>query len=237
MAVSLKPLPEGFADNVSVLHRVAAELVAPARKPDNEIALTATPGGFGTPEFEFEGTRRQVRVEGSELVHRAGEEERRAALTSLREGASVIADLLPLGSVLDDEPLHISPPAARALAEWYEFGDEILNRLVALAAPGDAATEPRLWPEHFDIAIELGPEERGARANYGFSPGDEAHAEPYLYVGPWSAEVSGELWQARGFNGAEMGYSELLAADDQATAATGFLTTRWDALSQQGPAV
>ncbi|HEX6665713.1 MAG TPA: hypothetical protein VF081_03875 [Solirubrobacterales bacterium] len=234
MAVSLKPLPEGFADNVSALHRVAEELVAPARKPDNEIALAATPGGFGTPEFEFEGTRRQVRVEGNELVHRAGEEERRAALINLREAASIIADLLPPGTELDDEPLHISPPAAKALADWYEFGDEVLNRLVALAAPGDAATEPRLWPEHFDIAIELGPEDKGARANYGFSPGDEAHPEPYLYVGPWSAKVSGELWQARGFNGAEMGYSELLAADDQAAAATEFLTKRWDALAADG---
>jgi hypothetical protein len=237
MTAPLKPLPEGFADTVSALHRVAAELVAPSRKPDNEIALAATPGGFGTPEFEFEGTRRQVRVEGTELVHRAGGEERRAALTSLREAGSIVADLLPLGTELDEEPLHVSPPAASALAEWYAFGDEILNRLVALAAPGDAATEPRLWPEHFDIAIELGPEEKGARANYGFSPGDEAHPEPYLYVGPWSAEVSGELWQARGFNGAEMSYAELLAADDQATAATEFLTTRWDALSQRGPAV
>jgi hypothetical protein len=230
----LSSLPDGFAATVESLHRVAAELVAPARKPDNEIALAATPGGFGTPEFEFEGTRRQVRVEGAELVHRADGEERRAALTSLREAGSVVADLLPLGTELDDEPLHVHPPAAQALAEWYEFGNEVLSGLVALAAPGDAATEPRLWPEHFDIAVELGPEEKGARANYGFSPGDEAHPEPYLYVGPWSAEVSGELWQATGFSGAEMSYAELLEAGDQAATATEFLTTRWDALATSG---
>ncbi|MEX2105962.1 MAG: hypothetical protein WD810_03585 [Solirubrobacterales bacterium] len=231
MSPPLPPLPDGFAETVGALHRVAADLVAPARKPDNEIALEATPGGFGTPEFEFEGRRRQVRVEGAELVHSAGGQERRAALTSLVEGATIVADLLPSGTRLDSEPLHVDPAAARALGDWYGFGAEILGRLVFLAAPGDAATEPRLWPEHFDIAIELGAEQDGARANYGFSPGDESHIEPYVYVGPWTAEVSGNLWQARGFNGAEMAYSELLAASDQAAAATDFFTTRWDALS------
>ena len=72
---------------MAALHRVAAELVAPARKPQNEIALVATPGGFGTPRFEFDGVRRQVRVEGGELVQECGEQgERRAPLTSLAVG-------------------------------------------------------------------------------------------------------------------------------------------------------
>jgi hypothetical protein len=56
-----------------MLHRVAEQIVAPARKPDNEIALVATPGGFGTPEFDYAGRRQQVRVEGAELVHRSGD--------------------------------------------------------------------------------------------------------------------------------------------------------------------
>ena len=54
----LKPLPATFATTVSALHRVAEQIVAPARKPDNEIALAATPGGFGTPEFDHAGGRR-----------------------------------------------------------------------------------------------------------------------------------------------------------------------------------
>ena len=69
-----------------------------------------------------------------------------------------------------------------------------------------------LWPEHFDIAIDLGSESAGKRATIGASPGDESHPEPYLYVTPWTAEVSGELWNAQGFKGAELGYAELLAA-------------------------
>ena len=43
--MSLQPLPPSFAATAAALHRVAEEIVAPARKPDNEIALVATPGG------------------------------------------------------------------------------------------------------------------------------------------------------------------------------------------------
>ena len=101
---------------------------------------------------------------------------------------------------------------------------------MAGAAPEQAASPVRLWPEHFDIAIELGSEELGERANYGLSPGDEQHPEPYAYVSPWTAEVSGELWQAGGFRGAELTYAELLAATDQQAAAMEFFTTRKHAL-------
>ena len=49
MGVELKPLPPAFVATRRALHRVAEELVAPARKPHNEIALRPTPRGFGTP--------------------------------------------------------------------------------------------------------------------------------------------------------------------------------------------
>jgi hypothetical protein len=235
VSARLSPLPDGFAATVASLHRVAEQLVAPARKPDNEISLRATPGGFGTPEFEFGGVARQVRVDGVELVQRVGEEERRAALVSLAEAASAVEDLLPTDAALDEEPLDLDPTAARALADWYELGADALGQLVSRAAPEDAVTPPRLWPEHFDIAIELGPEDRGLRANYGLSPGDADHAEPYVYVGPWSAEASGELWNATGFNGAELLYAELLGAEDQMAAVLEFFTERWDALKRMPP--
>lgn len=231
----LSPLPDGFAATVASLHRVAERLVAPARKPDSEISLRATPGGFGTPEFEFGGERHQVLVEGAELVHRAGEEERRAPLSSLATAASAVAELLPPGAEPSEEPLEVDPEASRALGALYGLGAEILGRLVDRASPEDEATAPRLWPEHFDIAIELGPQARGRRANYGLSPGDADHPEPYLYVGPWSAEVSGELWNAQGFNGAELSHAELLAASDQEAAALDFFATRWDALKEIDP--
>ncbi|MGB7685677.1 MAG: hypothetical protein WBL45_07820 [Solirubrobacterales bacterium] len=232
MSPRLAPLPDGFAATVSALHRVAEDLVAPARKPDNEISLRATPGGFGTPEFEFDGAVHQVRVEADELVHRVDGEERRGTLSSLAAGASAIADLLPPGARLDSGSLQVDLAASRALSNWYEFGAGVLSQLVDRSAPEDEATVPRLWPEHFDIAIELGPEGRGLRANYGLSPGDEDHAEPYLYVSPWSAEVSGDLWSANGFKGAELSYADLVGEDDQPVAALGFFVTRWDALKE-----
>jgi hypothetical protein len=209
--MNLLPLPPAFADTVAALHRVAEEIVAPARKPDNEIALEATPGGFGTPEFEYEGRRRQVRVEGAELV----DGDTRTPLRSLEGARALVADLVP--HALDDDPLGIDAEAAARLADWYAFGAEILDAF---------ADQPiRLWPEHFDIAIEAG------EVNYGFSPGDEHHPEPYAYVGPWTARPTGALWNANGFVGAELTYAELLAAADQRQAALDFLTTRRDALA------
>ena len=228
---ALGPLPDGFAATVEALHRVAERIVAPARKPDNEISLRATPGGFGTPAFEFEGTEHQVRVEGAELIHTAGEDERRAPLDSLATAATAVSELLPIGAELDDDPLGIDEDSSRVLGAFYAFAAAALAELVAEAGAADVATQPRLWPEHFDLAIELGSEADGVRANYGASPGDESHGEPYLYVGPWTAKVSGELWNARGFPGAELGYSELLAAADPAAAAVDFFRGRRDALA------
>jgi hypothetical protein len=201
---SLSSLPPGFVAAVRELHRVAAEVLAPERKPDNEIALEATPGGFGTPPFEWEGETRRVRVEGAELVREADGAERR-------------------------EPLAVDPAAAAALARWYELGTEALDRLRAQAA--EDVAPPILWPEHFDVAIEIGEQAAGARATYGFSPGDEDHPEPYAYAGPWAEQPAGELWNARGFKGAELGYDDLLAASDPLEAALDFMRRRRAALA------
>jgi hypothetical protein len=204
---SLSPLPEQFVATVAELHRVAEDVVAPARKPDNEIALEPTVGGFGTPEFEWEGARHQVRVEGTELVRETDGER-------------------------EPEPLGVDPEAARVLARWYGFGREVLERLRGEAGEVETATEPILWPEHFDVAIEMGVEADGARATYGFSPGDENHPEPYAYVAPWTAQSAGDFWNARGFGGAELGYAELLASSDPEKDALDFMKGRRDALAQ-----
>lgn len=207
MSTRLLPLPDRFPETVSELHRVAEEVVAPARKPDNEFALEPTPGGFGTPVFEWEGNAHQVRVEGTELVRETdGEEER--------------------------EALNVDAASAEVLARWYEFGREVLDRLRGEANVNEGATEPILWPEHFDVAIEMGDEAAGARATYGFSPGDENHPEPYAYVAPWTAQEAGDFWNARGFGGAELGYAELLAGEDPGKAALDFMRSRRDALAQ-----
>jgi hypothetical protein len=218
---SLQPLPPTFAATVAALHRVAEEIVAPARKPENEIALEATPGGFGTPPFDHDGVEHQVRVDGVDLVHSAGGHEQRAALTTLEDARRLVASLVP-GGPLSREPLDVDPQAAARLADWHAFGAAILGEIA------DATASPiHLWPEHFDVALDMGTE----RANYGFSPGDADHDEPYAYVGPWTAEVSGELWAATSFRGAELTYAELLAAPDPRAVALDFFTTRKEALA------
>jgi len=226
----LARLPAAFSTTVAALHRVAEEVISPARKPQNEIALSVTPGGFGTPVFDHAGVRHQVRVEGADLVHRVDDEDQRAALTSLATARRLVADLLPAGGPPSDEPLDIDPVAAARLADWYAFGAAILRDLAAIAATDDAPTPAQLWPEHFDLAIELGSESAGRRATYGFSPGDEQQ-EPYAYVAPWAAEVAGELWTADGFRGAQLGYGALMAARDQRAAALDFFITRRQALA------
>jgi hypothetical protein len=228
----LEALPADFATTVASLHRVAEDIVAPARKPENEIALRATPGGFGTPPFEFAGEDRQVRVQGDELVYRVGGDERRSRITSIASAGALVAELLPEAAKLDEQPLPVDRQAADALGAWYALGDAVLAELIAVASSEDDPSEINLWPEHFDLAIELGPEGKGARANYGFSPGDADHPEPYLYVGPWTAEVEGRLWNGRGFRGAELGYGELLEADDPKQAAIDFCRTRSQALKE-----
>ena len=107
-------------------------------------------------------------------------------------------------------PLAIDPDAARVLGEFYDFAARALEALLATTAPADDSSAINLWPEHFDLAFESGPEALGRRANYGASPGDEQHAEPYLYVGPWQDQGGGELWNATAFRGAELDYAELV---------------------------
>jgi hypothetical protein len=234
MSPPLEPLPARFAATVAGLHRVAEQLVAPARKPDNEIALTVTPGGFGTPRFEYEGAEHQVRVEADELVHAVGSEQRRAPLESLVQAGEIVAELLPADATPDPAPLAVERDSAEALAAWYRFGQGALGHLRAGAKAAEAASEPTLWPEHFDLAIELGDEALGARATYGFSPGDGDHPEPYAYVAPWAAQPNGGLWNATGFGGAELGYAELTAAPDPDAAVNEFFEIRRAALTERG---
>ena len=82
--MELPPLPAGFAGTRESLHRLAEDVIKPAREQTSgEWTLTETPGGFGTPIF---GDDCQVRVEGAELVVREGGDERRAPIGSPRRG-------------------------------------------------------------------------------------------------------------------------------------------------------
>ena len=186
-------------------------MIAPARKPDNEIALIQTPAGFGTPPFDHDGRRLQVRVEAAEVVVEEDGSARRAPIVSIAEAAA-LRRRRPVrgGTCRTIRPSSASiPGAAAALAEFYAFAARVLEAARSVMSPADEATPIYLWPEHFDIAFEAGPESLGRRANYGASPGDGDHSQPYIYVGPWRPQTAGGLWNATGFAGAELGYAEL----------------------------
>jgi hypothetical protein len=231
--MGLEPLPPTFATTRAALHRVAEQIVAPARKPHNEIALMPTPGGFGTPPFDFQGHVLQVRVEVVDLVVAEDGPERRAGITTLADAANFVgAGLFFDGVPKDDTPLDVDRDAGERLAELYSFAAGALEQLRSTSAIGDEPSAVILWPEHFDLAFESGTDDGGGRATFGVSPGDEEHAEPYLYVAPWRERPRGELWNAHGFGGAEFGYADLVAAGDPYAAAAEFFEGRRAALGR-----
>ena len=184
------------------LHKLAETVMSPARERTNgKIALRYTRGGFGTPFF---GDDEQFRVEGDELVFESAAGERR-------------------------ERIDVDAVSSRYLGDWYGFAASVLEELRAESAALDPS-RVQLWPEHFDLATELGSEAAGLRAGYGASPGDELHEEPYLYVVPWDGErASGEIWNATAFRGAELPLSALLATGDQRALALDFFRRCRDA--------
>jgi hypothetical protein len=226
----LEPAPASLGATRAELHRVAERVISPARRRDNgKIGLRWTLGGFGTPFF---GADAQIRVDGAELVVDARGRERRRRLTTIRDAAAVIGfDLDGTDELQDAAPLEIDDLAARFVGEWFGFVTSVLEQLRAEAPPEWEPSHVQLWPEHFDVAVELGDEQSERRAALGGSPGDGAHAEPYLYVAPWTARPEGELWQAAGFAGAELGYADLLAAADRRAAALEFFRVRLAALN------
>jgi hypothetical protein len=229
--LGLAPLPESFAATRESLHRVAEKIVAPARKPHNEIALMPTPGGFGTPLFEFQGHVLQVRVDAVELVVAEDGAERRHEPTSLADAAEFVGAGLFFDGVPDDEtPLVLDREAAERLAELYSFAATALDGLRSGSSIGDEPSAIILWPEHFDVAFESGTDEGGGRATYGVSPGDDSHSEPYLYVAPWRERPRSKVWNANGFAGAELAYAELAGAADSFAMASDFFSSRRRAL-------
>jgi hypothetical protein len=221
----LSPAPAGLVRTRLALHRLAEHVISPARsKANGKIALRFTRGGFGTPYF---GADLQVRVEGVELVLDGPEGERRGRIETLSGAAALVGVELEV----EDEPVDVDPAAAGFLADWFGFTVSVVEELRAESGPELEPSRAQLWPEHFDLATELGLEAAGRRAGFGGSPGDELHDEPYVYVVPWEGSMaSGELWNATAFKGAELSYQELLEASDQREAALGFMRERLRAL-------
>lgn len=227
----LEPPPAALPETRRALHVLAERVLSPARQrvAGGKIGLRWTLGGFGTPFF---GADVQLRVEGDVLVRQDGERERREGISTLGAAAELAG--VELDGADAARPVAVDAATSRWLGDLYGFAVSVLEELRAdPPAAGDDPSRVQLWPEHFDMSVEIGDARAGRRATFGLSPGDEAHAEPYVYVAPWAAPAPDPArWNAAGFPGAELPLAGLLAASDQRGRALAFLRERRAALAR-----
>lgn len=97
--------------------------------------------------------------------------------------ASRLDDVYSDGPKLSpDETIFLDPDSVRQVEHALALGDQALRRFHAVA-------DPILWPEHFDVAIEIG------EVTYGVSPGDRYFDRPYAYIAR-PGRFTDEFWNA-----------------------------------------
>jgi hypothetical protein len=226
---TLLPAPPKLVETRNELHRLAEHVISPARAAVNsKIGLRWTHDGFGTPYF---GEDVQVRVEGEQLILDSSAGLVREPIESLANAAALVG--VALGEDAEtsvdprNQPLAVDHAAAACIYDWFGFVTNVLEQLRAEAGPELESSRVQIWPEHFDASVEFGSEAAGERAGFGGSPGDAEHPEPYLYVVPWDPSLAdGEAWNSEAFNGAELGYSQLLETETQRELALEFFRSR-----------
>lgn len=229
--MTLPEAPSSLVSTRDALHQLAFYAIAPARyKAMGRMGLRPIPNGFGTPVFDG----RMAAVRDDFLVYEENGAVATRTIGTIREAAEFFgvpyeqewfSDFYdPLPPADPDQPLDVDVGAVRFLAEWFEFGFEVLDQLSRRGSRGDDVSEAQLWPEHFDAAIEMGAHDKGQRASFGASPGDADHPQPYLYVAAWSdIDRAHTFWNDTSFNGASLGYADLRAADEPQTRSLEFL--------------
>jgi hypothetical protein len=165
------------------LHGIAeCVLAGPQYRRTGELALRQSPGGFATTAGPA------LRVELGDLVV---DEHQRIPLVgtfaALAESAGVefgeAANLYHDHSgVAPDDEIELDETAAAQILEWFAVGARALTSF----APELPA---RLWPEHFDLAVDLDD------ATFGVSPGDAQIVAPYAYVSVKPPQPD-EFWNA-----------------------------------------
>ncbi len=236
----LSPVPANYPAQRDDLHRVAAYLIAPARYTvTDRFGLRSLPGGFGTPRFDDDV---QVRVDADGLVLDRDGDITSSPLTTLDAASAFLGapidsetaaepDTPALGAT--DAPLSTTPETIAFLGAWWALGTAALEVIRSDPNSVDASIV-QLWPGHFDVAIEVGDENR--RASVGASPGDAGAPEPYLYVSVWwpdrlALDTNDPYWNAEGFVGARLPYAELLIAEDPHASAVEFFRMGRDLLA------
>ena len=215
------------------LHRIATHVLARARwSATGRFGLRVVPDGIATPAFGDAGevlrltpsallrerqTEGGARTEALALEGRSLAELARFAGVDLVEGFSVGRDPPPIGD--PDSVVTVEPEAAAGAFRWFALGARALD--VVVASCGEASVV-QLWPEHFDMAVDV--KAGSDRVNLGASAGDGFHDRPYLYVGPWGAERPGDpgFWNAP--FGAVLGAESFVGRpDDGSDGAVAFL--------------
>lgn len=227
----LAALPDDFATTRAALAQVVTHVMARRRfEVAGRFGMRVAPGSIATPMFDDEVLRlgptsllrerratdraetRTIALDGTTLAELAS-----FAGADLGSPFSVGHDTPPL--VDPARPLHINARAVAIAITWFAMAAELLDEIIATHPAADAAAV-QLWPEHFDLAVDLlaGP----GRVNLGASPGDSYCDEPYLYVGPWDARRPGkpEFWNAP--FGAVLRYDEIVATGDPRVAMQDF---------------
>ena len=234
-------LPADYTTTRTELQRVATHVVARARwSHGGRFGLVATPSGLATPHFGDDDT--VVRLAGTTLIVERRTSDGVLAATLALPGASLAAAATFVGTDLDgpfspgadapavgdpDAPLALGSESAAVALGWYATGARVLDAVLPRLSRPTAA---QLWPEHFDLGLS-GTTAAGG-VNLGASPGDAGVTEPYLYVGPWTADRPADpaYWNA-GF-GAVATRSELLGTGDPVAAGVAFVERGLDLLGR-----
>ncbi len=192
-------------DPQRVARRWPSTCVAPARhRANGKIGLRFTRGGFGTPFF---GADEQVRVASDGLVvvrdgelddppdHAPRAARPRRSASSRRADRRLHADDHARRRTRRSRS---TPASARFLGDWFGFGASVLEELRGRGArrrrsPRGCSSGPSTSTCRSTSATRR-PARRGT---YGASPGDAAHAEPYLYVTPWAGRPATSGTRAR----------------------------------------
>lgn len=197
-------------------------------------SLQVTPEGFATGDFPLGDSK------GSLLLDPAGRVIKGSGLNgdfevALVGPASAVGRevLTQLGAPIDVDAerwdaVTVEEYDAAAAANYYEALLAVHETFAGFAAGIEGEVGPmNLWPHHFDIAFEWfsdavevydeedGPKEHNKQVGFGFSPGDQGDAQPYLYANPWPFDESfrsvtlpeGASWHEEGWSGAFLPYT------------------------------
>src|SRR5439155_13281874 len=141
---------------------------------NGKIGLRYTRGGVGTPFF---GRDVQLRIDHCDVVVVRDDRELRQPITTIAAAARLAGveagapvDLYHAATdIAPDAALVVDAHAAQLLGDWFGFACSVLEELRAELGATD--TRAQLWPEHFDLGMNLGGETAGSRGTFGASPG------------------------------------------------------------------